>query len=146
MVADNNWSGVHHTFKTYALLITFLSIPITAILFLFSESIISVLFERGAFEAEDTRLVGQVQAYYVLQIPFYILGILTVRLISSLRSNHILMWGAGISLSLNIILNFVFMRWLGVSGIALSTACVYAVSFLFLILMLAKRLREVRLT
>jgi putative peptidoglycan lipid II flippase len=144
MVADNDWSGVHHTFKTYALLITFLSIPITAILFLFSESIISVLFERGAFEAEDTRLVGQVQAYYVLQIPFYILGILTVRLISSLRSNHILMWGAGISLSLNIILNFVFMRWLGVSGIALSTACVYAVSFLFLIFMLAKRLREVR--
>lgn len=141
MVADEDWAGVLHTFWTYARLIIFLSVPITAVLFLFSELIIDVLFERGAFSADDTSLVGRVQAFYLLQIPFYVLGILTVRLISSLRLNHLLMWGAGISLPLNILLNYIFMQWMGISGIALSTACVYAVSLLFLSTMLASKLR-----
>lgn len=141
MVSNKDWVGVHHTFKTYARLIVLLSIPITAVMFLFSESIIGLLFERGAFSTADTRLVSQVQAFYALQIPFYILGILTVRLISSLHSNQILMWGACINLPLNILLNYVFMRWLGVSGIALSTACVYAVSFFYLYIMLMHQLR-----
>lgn len=141
MVAAKDWAGVRHTFKTYARIIVFISIPLTAVLFLISESIISILFERGAFNAEDTSLVGQIQAFYVLQIPFYVLGVLTVRLISSLKANHILMWGAGISLPLNILLNYIFMQWIGVAGIALSTACVYGVSFLYLSIMLAKKLR-----
>ena len=64
------------------------------------------------------------------------LGILIVRLISALNSNYILMWGAVISLPLNIVLNYIFMQWIGVSGIALSTSCVYLVSFIFLISML----------
>lgn len=141
MVATKDWAGVRHTFKTYTWFIIFISIPLTTILFLFSESIINILFERGAFSAEDTRLVSQIQAFYVLQIPFYVLGILAVRLISSLKANQILMWGAGISLPLNILLNYIFMQWIGVAGIALSTACVYAISFLYLSIMLANKLR-----
>lgn len=141
MVADEDWAGVRHTFRTYARLIVLISVPITAVLFLFSESIIGMLFERGAFSTEDTNVVSQVQAFYVLQVPFYILGILTVRLISSLKANHILMWGAVISLPLNILLNYIFIQWMGVSGIALSTACVYVVSLLYLTIMLATKLR-----
>ena len=141
MVAARDWAGVHHTFKTYARFIVYISVPLTAVLYLLSESIISILFERGAFNAEDTKLVSQAQAFYVLQIPFYILGILSVRLISSLKANHILMWGACISLPLNILLNYIFMQWIGVAGIALSTTCVYIVSFLFLSIMLANKLR-----
>ncbi len=141
MVADEDWIGVRHTFKTYARLVVFLSVPITVVLFLFSEPIINILFERGAFSSQDTRLVGQIQAVYVLQIPFYILGILTVRLISSMKANHILMWGAGISLPLNILLNYIFIQWIGISGIAVSTVCVYIVSFLYLAIMLAIKIR-----
>ncbi len=140
MVVAEDWRGVRHTFKVYARLILFFSVPLTALLFLFSESIIAMLFERGAFTAEDTQLVGQVQAYYLLQVPFYMLGILLVRLISSLGANHILMWGACISLPLNILLNYILMQWMGVSGIALSTVCVYAVSFLYLSLLLNRKL------
>ena len=114
--------------------------PITAVFFFFSDLIVETLFERGAFGSEDTKQVSQIQMFYALQIPFYILGILAVRLISSLKSNYILMYGAAISLPLNIALNYVFMQWFGVSGIALSTACVYLVSFIFLTSMLAKEL------
>lgn len=142
MVAAEDWAGIRHTFRVYSRLLLFISVPVTAVLFWFSELIIGLLFERGAFSAEDTVLVGQAQAFYVLQIPFYVLGILTVRLISSLRANHILMWGTCISLPLNILLNYLFMQWLGVTGIALSTACVYVVSFFYLSYHLKKVLQQ----
>jgi len=128
MVVDGDWFGVRHTFRTYARLIVFLSVPITAVLFLFSEPIIGMLFERGAFSAEDTRLVGQVQAFYVLQIPFYVLGILGVRLLSAVSKNEILMKISFVNLIVNIIGNYVLIQYLGVVGIALSTAVVYMLS------------------
>jgi putative peptidoglycan lipid II flippase len=93
-----------------------------------SDYIVSLLFERGAFLRADVVLVGKVQALYSLQIPFYLLGILFVRLISALQKNIVLMWGAAISLPLDVILNFIFMRKIGVAGIALSTSLVYMVS------------------
>jgi putative peptidoglycan lipid II flippase len=129
MVAEHDWRGVRHTFRTYARLIVVLSIPITAMLFIFSETIVGVLFERGAFNQADTALVGEIQAFYVLQIPFYILGILGVRLLSAAARNETLMKISFINLIANVSGNYLFMQYLGVAGIALSTAVVYALSF-----------------
>lgn len=129
MVAKEEWAAVRHTFRTYTRLILFISVPITAVLFLFSESIIEILFERGAFSAKDTRLVGQAQAFYLLQVPFYVLGIMGVRLLSAVARNQILMKISFVNLFTNIVANYVFMLHFGVIGIALSTAMVYALSF-----------------
>ena len=49
---------------------------------------------RGEFTAADTRLVGRVQALYALQIPFYVLGMLFVRLISAAAANRVLLFGS----------------------------------------------------
>jgi len=132
MVAQKDWTALRHTVTKYTYLIVWVTVPLAAILFFFSEFIVGLLFERGAFTHEDTVLVGQIQAFYVLQVPFYVLGLLMARIISSLKKNYLLMWGACISLLLNIIFNFVFMQWIGIAGIALSTAIVYFSSFAFL--------------
>jgi putative peptidoglycan lipid II flippase len=52
------------------------------------------------------------------------------------------MFVAGINLVLDVILNFVFMRFWGVAGIALSTSVVYICSLLFLMVCYLKVLRE----
>jgi putative peptidoglycan lipid II flippase len=90
--------------------------------------LIRVVFQRGAFTAADTRVVGHVQAFLSLQIPFYILGQLGVRLVSALKKNSVLMVVAGVNLTVNVILNLILMRYAGVAGIALSTSLVYLVS------------------
>jgi putative peptidoglycan lipid II flippase len=89
---------------------------------------IDLLFERGAFTAQDTRQVAQAQAYYLLQIPFFMLGILGVRLISAAAKNIVLMKIAAVGLPLNIALNYMLMQRMGVAGIALSTTFVYVSS------------------
>ena len=80
----------------------------------------------GRSAPEDTRVVAGVQALACLQIPFYLAGILVVRTISSLSANQILIWGNLLNLTVNVVFNFLFMRWWGVAGIALSTSVMYS--------------------
>jgi putative peptidoglycan lipid II flippase len=104
------------------------TVPITAALVVFSEPLIRIIFQRGAFTAVDTRIVGRVLAFLSLQIPFYMLAQIGVRLISALKRNSMLMVIAGVNMVLNIVFNLILMRYWGVAGIALSTSFVYVVA------------------
>lgn len=142
MVARQDWKGLRHTLRRYLLLIFTITVPITVAVFLFSEPLIRILFQRGSFSPSDTLLVSQIQAFYVLQIPFAVANNLTGRLLSSLLKAHILMWMAAVNLLLNIGLNILFIRKFGVAGIALSTSCTFLVSFSFLGLYSLRSLRR----
>ncbi len=114
----------------------------SAFLFVFSETIVRILFQRGSFTADDTRLVAQIQNCFALQIPFHVAGILVVRLISAMQANHILMWASAYNLINNIVFNYLFLHYFGVAGIALSTALVSALAFLFLSYFADKNLKK----
>ncbi|MDR4499808.1 MAG: murein biosynthesis integral membrane protein MurJ [Candidatus Scalindua sp.] len=134
MVACKDWIGIRNTLRRYLVLIFSTTIPLTIGLFFCSEYLVRIVYQRGLFTAEDTRLVSHIQSLYAIQIPFCIAGILVVRLISSMLANYILMIANIISVILNVVLNYLFMKKIGVAGIALSTSCVYIVACLFLYL------------
>ena len=142
MVAAGDWSGIQNTLKTYTRLALVTTIPLTLLLVAISRFLVSLLFQHGAFTESNTIDVASVQSLYILQLPFYVTGMLFVRLISALKANHILMWGTTISFTLNITLDYVFMKWLGVGGIALSTSVVYLASFCYLGFMSTRVLRR----
>ncbi len=138
LVADRDWVGAQRTLRAYTWLIVVLTVPLSAVLVFWSLPIVRLLFERGAFTLSDARLVAQVNGLFALQIPFYLVGVLNVRMISALRANAVLMWGALGSLAVNVGLNLVFMRILGVAGIALSTSMVYMLSCSYSVLMVRR--------
>ena len=125
MVARNDWTGCRHTLNRYSTLVAAATFPLMVCLMVFSKPVVRLLFQRGAFTNADSKLVSSVQVCYSLQIPFYIGCALFVRFLSSIRRNDILMYIAGGSLILDILLNLVLMRTWGVAGIALSTSLVY---------------------
>ena len=141
MVASGDWEGVSHTLKRYLLIIFLITVPFAIIMFIFSQPIVELFFQRGSFTSKDTLVVAEIQAFYALQIPFYIANILVVKLISSMQKNHLLMWVSGFNLIVNILGNYVFMQWLGIKGIALSTSCVYLFSFLYVLIAANKQLK-----
>jgi putative peptidoglycan lipid II flippase len=141
MVALDDWANIRQALKHYLVLILIATIPLTGLIFFCSEPIVYLLLQRGSFTASNTQLVAQIQAYFALQIPFYIAGMLLVRLISAMRINQVLMWGSAGNLIINIALNYAFMQWLGVVGIALSTSCVYLFSFSFLLFFVLRNLK-----
>jgi putative peptidoglycan lipid II flippase len=142
MVAQRDLEQIRQTVGFYLKLVFVFSVPVAIGLYVFSDSVVRLVFQRGAFTAEDVTLVGAIQAMFAFQIPFYIGGILLVRLISSLKANHILMWGAVINLGVNVGLNILFIQLMGVKGIALSTSFVYLVSFSYLFFFIRRLLRH----
>jgi putative peptidoglycan lipid II flippase len=139
MAAMKDWEGLRKTLKTHLSLVLLATLPLTAGLVYWSRPLIRVFFERGAFTSTDTYLVSQVQSFYLLQIPFYFLGILVIRLISSVRANTILMQAAILNLVAKIVFNYLLMQRFGAAGIALSTTFVYMLSLIFCTLMVYRR-------
>jgi putative peptidoglycan lipid II flippase len=141
LMAAREIESVRVVIRQYALLTLAITSVSAIVLTVFSEPIVSVLFERGAFDATDTKKVASVQMAYALYIPFYAVSVIAARLVSAMQSNVVLFVGACISLVLNVVLNWYLSQLFGVVGIALATGAVYFVSCVYLWLVALRRLR-----
>ena len=141
MTALGDWRALRGAVKRYALLSLILSIPATACCIYFSESIVRIVFQRGAFSAQDTHLVARVQMLSLLQVPMSMLLALVVRLVSALKANGLLLRMALLSGIANFVLDYALMRSMGVAGIALATPLVTLLSLSFLAYLLARRVK-----
>jgi len=128
MMARNDWSGCRRTLKIYSLIVLSVTIPITVVLVAVSQPLVRLLYQRGAFTANDTLVVSAVQIGFALVIPFSTWCMLFVRYLTALHRNDVLAYGAVANACLNVVLNLVLMRRMGVAGIALSTSlvCVFS--------------------
>ncbi len=142
LVAREDWQGIRRAVRVNMRIIILATVAITAALYFGSEFIVRTLFERGAFGPADTKIVAAVQRMCVLQVPFYVARVLMMRLISSLQGNSILLWSAGLSMIVNVALDYVLMREMGIAGIALSTTGVYLFSFVFCWIALNRRMAQ----
>ena len=101
------------------------------LLMVIADPLITLLLERGNFTGEDTVIVVSVHRMYALQIPFSLMTLIFIRALSAIHANHILTMAAVMNVIVNVILNYIFSRYMGVSGLALSTACVAAMASAF---------------
>jgi putative peptidoglycan lipid II flippase len=142
MAAMEDWSGLRHTLLTYSRWLLVGTLPVTVALIYYSEPVVAIVFQRGAFSAEDTHLVGQIQAMYLLQVPLYVASIIFARLISALKATYLFMWGNAINLSMCIILTYVLMQMFGILGVALATSLMYCISTGYLVFFSLRRLKQ----
>lgn len=141
-IAERDYVALKRTLVTYSKLILLLSVPVTLIGMFFSEQLIRLLFERDKFSSIDTLAVNKVLWYSLLQVPFYVLGTMLARFVSALQGNKFLLYVSAFNLLLNIILNLMLMKIMGIAGIALSTAIVYFVSTTLLCWISLKKIAE----
>lgn len=128
MVASGDWDGLWHTLRTFLRLVLMATVPILVLVVFFSEQITTLLYQRGAFSPEDTKLVATVQIFYFLQLPFFSAGIIGGRLLNALRCNTVFIKINLINLLLCIAGNYLLSKRMGVAGIALSNAVMYMFS------------------
>ena len=104
----------------------------------FPQFIIKHLFQRGAFAEQDIHTVSTVLFCFALQLPFYVGGVLSARLLQALQSNGDLLKVSAASLIVNIILTLSLSNLFDVAGIALAVSLTYWFSF-FALYALARR-------
>ncbi|TYB76237.1 murein biosynthesis integral membrane protein MurJ [Bizionia myxarmorum] len=115
------------SFKTLYLLNKWIFIVIMSIMVIasiFSREIVALLFERDSFTADDTAIVSQIQIIYLIGVPFIICGNLFVKFLTSINKNAFMAYVSLGSMLLNIILDFILMKWIGLIGIALCTTII----------------------
>jgi putative peptidoglycan lipid II flippase len=124
--------ALHRSLRAMLWLVAGLGTVVAILLGAWADEIVRLVFQRGAFSSTDASVVAHVQRLYAIQIPFFAMGTVLTRLLFALQRGTLLLASAVISFALNIALNVLFMTWLGVAGIALSTSAVYAMAALFL--------------
>lgn len=144
LVSRQEWSEIRKSYRFWSFAFMAFSIPMTLLLIIFSKPIVELLFQRGNFSASDASKVSLTQIGLVLQMPFYLLGILTVRLIEALKGARVFIIGNAINAVVNVTFNWILMKYMGVVGIALSTSIVYLVSYIYLNIRLNGMMRRIK--
>ena len=110
--------------------IVLFGIVTSLILSLLSPLLVDFLYNRGKLNPEKLSLINQVQIYFSFQAPFFISAAIASKCLTSMDCNQIILRISILTTLLNAILNFIFIQYLGLAGVALSTAIAYFFSFL----------------
>jgi putative peptidoglycan lipid II flippase len=109
-----------------------LALPAATALIVMPETLIKVLFERGAFDASDTAITAKVLMAYAIGLPAYI----GVKVYSSVFwANQDTVSPVKVSVVttiLNVIFSLILIQFIGVVGIALSTGVMGWLQFVLL--------------
>jgi putative peptidoglycan lipid II flippase len=132
MIAKRDWAGCRHTVRTWVGLTVVVSAPLAVVLITGSHVVVRMAFEHGAFGPRDTQVVAAVMAMYAIQIPFFVASRVFYRFIVAMRRTDLALYCGMLNLILDIVLNLVLMRRMGVAGIALATSLWTVSTFFFL--------------
>jgi putative peptidoglycan lipid II flippase len=141
LAAARDWRLLRSTLWRNIALTFVVVLPCVVALYVATPLVVRLLFQRGAFTASDSAIVSSVQRMYVLQIPPYAIGVLAARLLVAMRANVSLIWINAGTLLTNAVADALLSRYMGVSGIALSTALGYLQSALIMLCLCELRLR-----
>ncbi|RZI40220.1 hypothetical protein EGT07_24360 [Herbaspirillum sp. HC18] len=100
--------------------------------------VVQLLFQRGAFTAQDSQAVAEVLRWGLTQLPFYFAGLVLVNYASSRRCFKVLFWPGVIGIAAKTVANLALIPLFGINGIAAGWAVVYALTALFFWIMLRR--------
>lgn len=126
LAGRGQWGELHRLALRFGGLLLMAGIPAACAIVAWSTELTTLLYQRGEFDGEATALVASVQSALAAQLPFHVLGILCVRLLSALQMNRQVLGIALAGTALNIGLNLALMPILGVVGIAAATSAMFA--------------------
>ena len=129
-VREAQWARLRGVLVHWSWVVLSLSVPAAALLWFYSYDVVRLTFQRGAFSPEDLRVVAAIQVYLALQLPFYLCGILYVRVLISLQRNGLVALVALVNAVTNVGGSILLLGPFGVAGIALAASCGYMVATL----------------
>lgn len=114
-------------------ILLFLIIPSTAVLTFYATDVIRLTLSYGKFGEEAVKVTSEALLYYSLGLYFYTAIYLMTRAFYSMKNSAYPVKFSMISIGINIVLNFLFIKPLAYKGLALSTSIASGVNFLLLL-------------
>lgn len=122
------------------IIISLFVIPISIGSMIFSKQIITLLFARGAFELEAINMTSYSLFFYSIGMIGFGLRHLLSRSFYALQDTKTPMINAAIGMILNIILNLILSKYIGLGGLALATSISALVTALLMFITLRQKI------
>lgn len=110
----------------------FLAIPFMVVMLISGNSLITLAFQRGAFDASATDMTYRAFFFYSACLPFFALRDYLMNAFYALKKTKVAMYSCLIAVLLNVLLSWVLSRYLGVGGIALASGISMLLQSLYL--------------
>lgn len=145
-VAVKDMQAVRDSFAYTLKLVFFLSIPAMAGLIVLRQPIVALLFERGAFGSEATRLTANAVLYYSIGL-WAVSGVrIVVFTFYALKDTKTPVYTAVLSIIANILLGVILMETMGHAGLALALSLASMLNFGLLMGALIRKLGPLKLS
>lgn len=122
MAAEKNITGLKRSVSEAIGIVNLLIIPATIGILIFSKEIVQLVFGRGAFDAQDVYITSSALFFYSIGLIGMGYREIVSNAFYSLQDTKTPMVNSGISMVINIILNIILSRYLGIAGLALATS------------------------
>jgi putative peptidoglycan lipid II flippase len=139
--AQKDIQGMRETLVSSLTMVFCLTIPATAGLILLAEPIIRLIFERGAFVSADTTATAQALSLYAIGLFAYSANKILVPVFYALDDTKYPVIASFLAVIINILIITVTIGSFQYKAIALSVSCTMVLNFLFLSLVLFKKMK-----
>lgn len=129
---------------TWAKWMLLLGLGVLLMSWLLAPWLVALLFERGAFSAQDTKSVASVLRYALFQVAFYFPALVLVSALAAQGRHAWIAFSGAINLLCKLPLAFVLARSFGLNGLVLSTVFMYALSAALLLIFVLRPPRAPR--
>ncbi|MBQ7820892.1 MAG: murein biosynthesis integral membrane protein MurJ [Clostridia bacterium] len=113
--------------------------PITAGLMVLSEPLVSIVYQRGEFNAQDVAMTAEALGFYTVGMVFAAANEVLTKAFFARKEFKIPMYASICAMGVNFALVFFFAKSFGVGGIALSSGIAVAAGCIFNYIALLKR-------
>jgi len=138
--ADQKFADFRTFFRKSLQVIFFITFPVMISLVVLHVPVIRLLFERGAFDAEDSHLTSIALLFYSVGIPAAGAREVLNKTFYSLQDTRTPIFNSVIAVLLNISLNVILIRYMAIGGVALATSLSAVVSTIMLMFHLRKKI------
>ncbi len=138
--ARKDINGLKTTFTSSLIMVFSLTIPATAGLIVLAEPIVRLIFEHGAFTEIDTLQTAQALTYYAYGLFAYAAVKVMVPVFYAIGNTKFPLIGSFLAVASNIIIITMTIDLFQHRAIAFSTSCTMVINFLFLALILHRKL------
>lgn len=121
-------------------IILIITVPATIGIIILAEPAIKVFFERGAFDSQATSMTSSALLFYSLGLIASSLRLMLNKVFYSIQDTSTPMINGAIAVGINIVLNYILIRYMAHSGLALATSISSIVTTILLFISLRKKI------
>jgi putative peptidoglycan lipid II flippase len=115
---------------------------ISIVLILLRDPITRLVYGHGPVTPAQLKAIASLFGWFMVGFAPTVLNLLYVRVLFVLKKSRVFCVQSWIRWILNIVFNFLFMKWWGLQGIVISTSCVFIVTTVWLHFYLKRYERE----